>query len=330
MYTMSLAGDIGARAPYLDTIEEKGHIPPCYCYRCWFDKTSETCNCECAQALEREILRIGSEKIAAFICETVSGSALAAAAPPDSRYFEIIKAICKKYDVLLIMDEVLAGSGRTGKFMAAQHYGITPDIATFGKCVSGAYIPAAAVGCSKEVVDSIAAAYPGVAFPIIYTCANQPMNAAVIAKTLEIFKNESLIERNREIGSYLMKKLKEIAKQHPTVGDVRGLGSLIGIEYVANKQTKALLDPDFSFGARLMHELEAQGVLLLHFGQITYKKLAENEDIKTRFADYDLEKMCIGDLALLAPPFTLTHQEADVFLKRYDSALTKIEKEYSF
>ncbi len=147
---LSVSGFAKRRSGYEPYLEEFGHIPPAYCYRCWYGKECGNCNFECAQALENEILCQGSDTVAGFIMEPVSGMSLCAATPPEG-YFKEIRRICTKYDVLLMMDEVMSGVGRTGINFAYQRFGIVPDVVSMGKALSGGYFPLAAVGITATM-----------------------------------------------------------------------------------------------------------------------------------------------------------------------------------
>ena len=151
---LSWGGSIARRREFIPQLQEEGHIAPPYCYRCWFGKECGKCDFECANALETEIRCRGAETVAAFICETISGTTLAGVTPPDG-YYQRIREICDKYDVLFIVDEVLCGSGRTGKMMAIDHYGVRPDIATMAKSLGGGYFPVGAVACSAKLAEPL-------------------------------------------------------------------------------------------------------------------------------------------------------------------------------
>lgn len=329
MYVMGMAADPEHRARYMDVIPEIGHVPPCYCYRCWYDEKPETCNLSCANALEDLILSVGSEKVSAYICETISGSSLGGAKPLNMNYFKRIQEICRKYDVLLILDEILVGCGRTGKFCAYEHYGIKPDMVTLGKCISAQYIGSAAVGCTEEIAQTISDNCSGICMPVMYTVANQPMTSAAIVKTLEIYKEENLVERNNEIGKYMCEKFKEMATRHPTIGDIRGTGSLVGVEFVKNRETKELLPKELQFASTLSDVAFNHGVAVLHFGQLTYEQIANNELIGNRFSSFGIEKMCVGDRVLFAPPYVITWEDLDDALKRYEDALYEVERKFN-
>lgn len=155
MGALSWTGFTSRRKDYIPYLKDFAHIPPAYCYRCWFNKAPETCNFECANALEFTINQEGANTVSAFIAEPVVGAALCGAVPPNG-YFKKIRDICEKYDILLIFDEVMTGFGRTGKYFCYEHFDIVPDILAMGKGMSGGYYPLAGVMCRAKITDTIA------------------------------------------------------------------------------------------------------------------------------------------------------------------------------
>ena len=150
MGSLALSGFPYRRASYVPYIPSTYHIAPAYCYRCWFNKTPADCDLECAQSLENEIMMQGPETVAAFIAEPFSGMSLCAAAPRRD-YFRKIREICDKFGVLLIMDEVMTGFGRTGKYFAYEHFETQPDVIALGKGIAGGYFPLGAVAVTAKV-----------------------------------------------------------------------------------------------------------------------------------------------------------------------------------
>jgi len=173
---LSWTGFTSRRADFIPYLNDFVHLPPTYCYRCWWGQTPETCTQECAQALENEILCLGPETVAAYIAEPVSGHALAAACPPDE-HFRRIREICDRYDVVMILDEVMCGVGRTGKWYAYQHHDSAPDIIALAKGLSGGYYPVGAAAVSDKIFDTIARG-SGI-FGSGHTYAGGPVAAAV-------------------------------------------------------------------------------------------------------------------------------------------------------
>jgi adenosylmethionine-8-amino-7-oxononanoate aminotransferase len=200
MGALALSGFPYRRADYVPYLSGTYHIAPGYCYRCWFNQQPESCNLECAQALENEILMQGPETVAAFIAEPFSGMSLCAAAPRRD-YFKKIREICDKFDVLLIMDEVMTGFGRTGKYFAYEHFGTPPDLIALGKGIAGGYFPLGAVAVTARIFDAIAQG-SGI-FGAGHTWAGNPLGAAVANKAMDLLDDQNLVERCAEMGDYL-------------------------------------------------------------------------------------------------------------------------------
>lgn len=280
-------------------------IPEAYCYRCPYGKTAETCSLECAEALETEIQRQGPDTVAAFMIEPVSGSSLYAAIPrPD--YFKRVREICDKYGVLLVFDEVMSGVGRTGKYFAYQHFDVKPDIVALGKALAGGYFPIGSASCSQEVYDVIY--NKSAAFVVGYSWVGNPLGASVVSKTLDILKDENLVAECAAKGDYLQKKLKEL--DHPTIGEVRGMGTMIGVELVKDRKTKEPFPRTLGYAFKVAEETLEQGMFLEGCAG-SVNGLA-------------------GDGMLFGPPFTSTYEELDQMVDIFHKALAKVEKEQGY
>jgi adenosylmethionine-8-amino-7-oxononanoate aminotransferase len=303
---LALSGFPFRKADYVPNLASSYHIPPAYCYRCWFNQEPKTCILECAQALETEILCQGPQTVAAFIAEPVSGMSLCAAHPrPD--YFKKIREICDRYGVLLILDEVMTGFGRTGKYFAYMHFDTPPDILALGKGISGGYFPMGAAAASAKVVDAIASK-SGV-FGAGHSWAGNPLGAAVALKAMEILDRDLLVERCAEMGEYFGRKL-EVLRIHPSVGDVRGKGLMWGIEFVKDKETKEPLDPKLMFWAQLHQEAQRQGLVV---------ECAAGCD-----------RGQAGDMLMLGPPFIVKRSELDEIVATMDRVLSTMEHKFGF
>ena len=216
---LSWGGNFERRRDFLPVLSDDGHIAPCYCYRCWFGRECESCHLECAENLEREILRLGPENVAAFICETVAGTSLAAAVPPDG-YYQRIREICDKYDVLMICDEVMCGAGRTGKMLAIDHYGVKPDIVTTAKGLGGG-LPLGCALLGEKVADIFAPGDHGSTF------GGNPVCCAAALSVLNRI-DEALLSEVRSKGEYLRRQFENA----PGVEAVSGLGLMLGLKTV--------------------------------------------------------------------------------------------------
>jgi adenosylmethionine-8-amino-7-oxononanoate aminotransferase len=226
---LSVSGRPGLRAPYLGMLHDMPHIAPPYPYR---DPVSGE---EAADRLEAAILAAGVENTAAFLAEPISGASLGAAAPPDD-YWPAIRAICDKYGVLLIADEVLVGMGRTGKWWGIDHWQVQPDILVTSKGLAGGYFPLGFVAASHDDVELIRQKlgdwnHGG-------TFSHHAVGCAAALATLHIMQKERLVENSASLGPKLGQMLHEALGSHPHVGDIRGRGLFWGLELVEDRASK--------------------------------------------------------------------------------------------
>ena len=303
MDALAWGGNIARRLDFTPYLRNDGHIPPPYCYRCWYGKDCKSCNLECAQALEREILCAGAENVAAFISETIVGTTLAAVDPPEG-YYKKIREICDKYEVLMIADEVMCGSGRTGKMIAMDRYGVKPDIVVLAKALGGGYFPVGCVCTPERIIEPIKEHKhfkPG------FTWSGNPVSAAVILKTLEIIEEENLLENVINMGDRLKKGFESMADRHPAIGNVRGIGLMLGIEFVKDKETRECFEPEKKFAHTMNLNATKAGLMInpasgFHMG------------IK-------------GDGTIVGPCFEVNENEIDLLLERFDKALSVTESQ---
>jgi taurine-pyruvate aminotransferase len=235
------AGGMGDRKSKFEPLSGNDfvHVAPPYCYRCPFGLTYPACELACVRNIEATILGEGPETVAGVVVEPIM-SGVGVAVPPDE-YLPEVAALCRKYDLLLHVDEVINGFGRTGKMFAHQHYGVTPDILALAKGISSAYLPIAATVVTDRVFQSFygdPAANRHVAQ--INTYGGHPAAAAVALRNIEIILEERLAARAAETGQYLLDALATL-RRHPLVGDVRGKGLLAAVELVKDRQTKELV-----------------------------------------------------------------------------------------
>jgi hypothetical protein len=275
------------------------HIPPPYCLRCSYGLKPDSCGLQCAKALEETILNLGPETVSAFMGETVSGATLAVYPPPQG-YWTKIREICNRYGVMLILDEVMSGMGRTGKWFASEHYGVSPDLVTLGKGLSGGSLPLSAVGVREEhysqVVETGGFVHGG-------TFSHHPACAAAGLAAVQILEKESLVERAREKGEILGAKLDHALSDHPHVGDIRGLGMMWGVELVKEKQTLEPFDRSALVLEMVWEKLFSDGVIL-------YKSLG--------LAGKN------GEGLVVAPPFVINEPEMDMVVSGLKGALNHV------
>ncbi|HUT54191.1 MAG TPA: aspartate aminotransferase family protein [bacterium] len=216
-----------------------------YCYQCEFDQTYGSCNFECVADLEEVIEEEGSDTVAAFIAEPVIGSG--GVIPPPQEYFPRVRELCDKHDVLLILDEVITGFGRTGAMFAHEHWGgIRPDMLSLAKGISSGHIPLGAAVMSGKIYDTIGKLQDEM-LPLMhgFTYMNHPVSCAAGLANIQVIEEEGLVEKARVNGDYLLEGLKTLTRHH-SVGDVRGMGMLAAIELVADKDTKEPILPENS------------------------------------------------------------------------------------
>ncbi len=233
---MALTGDY-RRLAVEPTMPGAVHFLDPYCYRCPFGWTRETCHRECISHIEEIIQYEGPDHIAAIIMEGVTGSN-GLIVPPDD-YWPRVRAICDKYDILLISDEVMSGWGRTGKWFAVDNWEVVPDMITTAKGLTSGYVPLGAV----IVSDDIAEYFEDKMLWAGLTYSGHALACAAGLATLEVYQEDGLIENAVKVGRYLGERLEAIKLSHPSVGEVRYIGLFSALEIVKNRETKEPIDP---------------------------------------------------------------------------------------
>jgi adenosylmethionine-8-amino-7-oxononanoate aminotransferase len=268
--------------------EDMPHIEPPYCYRCPFDARGEACDLECARQLEREVLRQGPERVAAFIGEPVGGATLGGIVPPDD-YWPLVREICNRYGLLLIADEVLTGFGRTGAWFAMDHAGVQPDVMAMAKGAAGGYFPLsilAARGADVETIRQVDGDFNHGG-----TFSHHAVGAAAALATLEYLEAHDLVHRAAEMGQILGRRLQESLGDLPGVGDVRGIGMLWAVEFVADKETREPYPPEQHVASRVNARCREMGVLF-------YPGSGSVDGVR-------------GDHLTIAPPYIITEDQID-------------------
>ncbi len=258
-------------------------VPTAYWYMFGGDQDPNAYGLEVARKLEEKILELGPDRVASFSAEPIHGAG-GLLFPPDS-YWPEIQRICKKYDVLLHLDEVITGFGRTGRWFGAQTYNIAPDIMSLAKGISSGYQPISAVALGPRVGDALATANEE--FVHGFTWSGHPVACAVSLKNLEIIEREKLVERvHDDIGPYFQAKIRELAA-HPLVGEVRGVGLLGAIELVKDKTTRTFFPKDSDVGTQCRNHCFSNGLVM----------------------------RAIRDTMVVAPPFVVTHEQVDEIVR---------------
>ena len=299
---LSAGGNEWRRAQFGPLLLDISHIDPCYEYRLRRDDESlEDYGQRAAQALEDEILRLGPDTVMAFMAEPVVGATAGALAPAPG-YFKRIREICDKYGVLLILDEVMCGMGRTGSLFACEQDGVAPDIACIAKGLGAGYQPIGAMLCTAEIFDAIAKGSGF--FQHGHTYIGHPAAAAAGHAVVSAILDRGLIPRVQEQGEKLAKRLEAKFGQHPHIGDIRGRGLFRGIEIVEDRATKAPFDPSKGVAGKIKKAAFAEGLICYPMsGTIDGRN---------------------GDHVLLAPPFIIEDDQLDELTDKLDRAIAAV------
>jgi adenosylmethionine-8-amino-7-oxononanoate aminotransferase len=287
IFAVSMSGLTARRRIYTPMFRDMPKIPPAFCYRCYFEKTYPGCGLRCARALEDAICQAGAENVAAFIAEPVVGSALAAHPAPEG-YFQVIREICDRYQVLFIVDEVMTALGRTGKMWGIEHWGVTPDIIALSKSLTAGYFPVAAIIARDALWETLRAA--NAHFRAGHTMNAQAVGMAAAIAAIAYIRKHNLVENARVVGAYFLERLHEMLR-YRTIGDVRGKGMMLGFEFVTDKETKAPFLPA-NETSRIFSELTFER------GLITYPCAGTVRGVA-------------GDTILMAPPLITTPAQVD-------------------
>jgi adenosylmethionine-8-amino-7-oxononanoate aminotransferase len=300
---LALGGHTGRRKFYLPLIQHTPHIAPAYCYRCPFGAAPESCSLECALDLEKTILYEGPDSVSAFLAEPIVGATAGVLVPKDG-YFQKIREICDRYDVLLISDEVMTGMGRTGKNFGLDHWHVVPDMIVVGKGLASGYSPIYTV-IVKEAIHSAIKEGSGV-FIHGHTYSQNPLSSAIASAVMDYLAKHDLVSRSAKMGDYLLKALQALYR-HEFVGDIRGKGLFAGIEFVQDRKTKATFDPKLKLNAQV-------GSGAFEKGLITYPGGGGADGVN-------------GDHLVLAPPLIIKEKEIDAMVSILDETFTEIFKE---
>lgn len=298
---LSAGGNAGRRAVYEPILLPVSHIAPCFEYRHRRDdETAEQYAVRAADELEAEILRLGPDTVIAFMAETVVG-ATAGAVPPAPGYFRRIREICDRYGVLLILDEVMSGMGRTGTLYGCEQDGVSPDILTCAKGLGAGYQPIGATILSEKIFDTITGGSG--AFQHGFTYIGHATAAAGALAVQQVIEEDGLLENCRAMGEALDARLRDAFGAHPYVGDIRGRGLFRAVELVEDRPTKTPFDPALKLHARIKAAAMEQGLMCYPSGGTADGKA--------------------GDHVLLAPPFIVGEDHVGLIVERLSRALAE-------
>ncbi|KAJ4165437.1 hypothetical protein LMH87_007070 [Akanthomyces muscarius] len=307
MGSLSVSSNLARKVPYQDFgYQHVSHVSPAYAYRYKRDEESTAdFTRRLLEELETEFLAVGPSKVIAFVAETVGG-ATSGCVPPPPGYLRGVRALCDKYGILLILDEIMCGTGRCGTYYAFEQEKVTPDIVTVAKGLGGGYCSIAAVLAHKTVVDVIRQGTSS--FNHGHTYQAHPISCATALAVQQILRRDNLVARCAAMGKLLEAKLRAALSACPSVGDIRGRGLFWAVEFVKDKESKETFDPSITFGIRVQQTAFEAGVA-----------------VYPGWTTVDGRK---GDHILLAPSFTVTEEELDTIVRVVKTSITIQEQVY--
>ncbi|MCA8062106.1 aspartate aminotransferase family protein [Burkholderia sp. AU38729] len=296
---LAIGGNAWRREPFLPLLIEAHHVSPCYAYRDQqAGETDDAYAQRLADELERKIVELGADNVAAFVAETVVG-ATAGAVPPVRTYLKKIRAVCDKYGVLLILDEIMSGMGRTGYLYACDEDGVAPDLLTIAKGLGAGYQPIGATLVSDRIYRTIVDGSGF--FQHGHTYLGHATACAAALEVQRVIAEEKLLDNVKARGEQLRASLREHYGPHPHIGDVRGRGLFVGVELVRDRDSKATFDPALKLHAAVKREAMQRGLMVYPMGGTI-------DGVR-------------GDHILVAPPFICTAQQIDTIVERLSGAI---------
>jgi adenosylmethionine-8-amino-7-oxononanoate aminotransferase len=296
---LAVGGREWQRKQFAPLLIETHHVSPVYEYReRRVDETPQAYGERLVKELETKIEALGGGNVIAFVAETVVGATLGAV-PAVPGYFRRVRDICTRHGILLILDEVMCGMGRTGTLHACEQEGISPDLMAIAKGLGGGYVPVGALLMQEDIFQAVADGSG--AFQHTHTYMGHPLACAAALAVQRVMRRDNLLANVRAQGAHLSRRLKERFGNHPFVGDVRGRGLLQGVELVADRGTKEPFDPKLKMHARVKREAMARGLMVYPTGGT-----ADG----TR-----------GDHVLIAPPFIIDGGAIDAIVERLGEAI---------
>jgi adenosylmethionine-8-amino-7-oxononanoate aminotransferase len=298
---LAIGGNAWRREPFAPLLMEATHVSPCYPYREQLPgEIAEHYGLRLAEELEQSIVALDADTVIAFVAETVGG-ATAGVLTPVPGYFRAVREVCDRYGVLLILDEVMCGMGRTGTLHACEQEGVVPDLIAIAKGLGGGYQPIGAVLAQARIVEAMSAGSGF--FQHGHTYLGHPVACAAALAVQQVIERDGLLERVRTQGAAFEALLRRTFESHPHVGDIRGRGLFWGVELVQDRETKAPFDPSRRLHGRIKAEAMAQGLMLYPMGGT----------VDGRY----------GDHVLLAPPFIVSDAELAVIVERFAAAFDR-------
>lgn len=292
---LSVSGHVSRREDYLPYLLNFPHIHAPFCSRCPLGLSYPQCRQQCAEDLERTIRQEGAHSIAAFFAEPFLGNSAGAVVPPPE-YYPRIREICDAYGILLVIDEVMTGFGRTGRNFGIDHWAVVPDIITTGKGISSGYAPLGAVLLHEKVMRGLMAGDPPRGFTragslLGYTYSGHPVSCAAGVAVQRYLQRHQLIERSAKLGEYLFERMGAALRDAPMVGDVRGKGLFMGIELVEDRQARRPFPRSLDAAGTVAAALFERGIIVM--------------------AGHGGIDGVLGDHFVISPPFVITESEID-------------------
>jgi adenosylmethionine-8-amino-7-oxononanoate aminotransferase len=296
---LDVGGKDALKRPYAPWLGRFRQVSAAYEYRCANPGHPSACGSWLADELEAAIVQAGPANVAAFIAEPVAGATLAAAVPSED-YWPAVAEVCRRHGVLLIADEVMTGFGRTGRWFGVDHWGVRPDIVTTGKGSTSGSLPFGFAACSGEVFETVR----GKGFVHGFTWSHNGVGAAVAHATLRRLREGDLVEASARQGERMLKDLTAELAGQSIVGDVRGIGLMVGIELVADRSSRIPSPRADQVTERVVAAARERGLLL-------YSSTGHVDGRD-------------GDLVMLGPPFTISDEECDLLVERTVAAISAI------
>lgn len=304
---LSMSGRSPWRKDYEPYLLDFPHIQPCYPYRCAYCKEGGKCNLTCATDLERVIQQEGADSIAGFIAEPVLGTSCCGLTPPAD-YFRTIRDICDRHNILMIVDEVVTGFGRTGTNFGMDHFGVVPDIMATGKGLSSGYTPIAATIVRDEIYEAIYTRQSS--YHHGHTYGGNPLSCATALAVQDYIRDHDLIENCRRMGDLMLERLQPLLDS-PIVGAVRGKGLLTGVEFVADRQTRAPFPVEQGVTGQIVDHVFDQGVLIMPGAPGLVDGVA-------------------GDHIAISPPFTISEGQVEQTVQAVGAAVADTARQLGY
>jgi adenosylmethionine-8-amino-7-oxononanoate aminotransferase len=296
---LAIGGNAWRRQQFEPLLHDVTHVSPCYAYRGRLEQETDAAYvARLAAELEAAIVQLGGDKVIGFVAEPVVGATLGAV-PSVPGYFEAMRAVCDRHGILLILDEVMCGMGRTGTLHACEQEGIAPDIMAIAKGLGGGFAPIGAVLVGEKIFDAFAQGSGF--FQHGHTYLGHPLACSAALAVQQVIQRDNLLENVKVQGSYLDRRLAERFGNHHHVGDIRGRGLFRAIEFVNDRGSKTPFDPLLKLSARVKLEAMQRGLLVYPMGGTV-------DGVR-------------GDHVMLAPPFIVSAAEIDEIVDKLGDAI---------